>query len=114
VIDNAGGVKLTAYCVGTASEDYVTVINKTHGAQAADADVTIVPRGPGRPSAQFMMLTSEPPGDPAQDRATFGGATITGDTTWNGTWTTLAESHAGIGLGVKAATAAVVRIQYQG
>ena len=113
-IDNADGVNLTAYCVGAASEDYVTVINKTHGAQAADADVTIIPRGVGRPSAQLMTLTSEPPGDPAQASATFGGATITGDTTWNGTWTALAESRPGIGLSVKAATAAVVRIRYQG
>jgi len=59
-----------------------------------------------------MTLASDPPGDPAQARATLGGAAITGDTTWNGTWTTLPESHAGIGLGVQAATAAVVRIRY--
>jgi hypothetical protein len=113
-VDNADGVNLTAYCIGTPSEDYVTVINKTHGAQAADADVTIVPRTEGRPSAQFMTLTSSPPGDPAQASATLGGATITGDTALNATWTALAGSHPGIGLSVKATSAAVVRIRYQG
>jgi hypothetical protein len=113
-IDNADGVNLTAYCVGAASEDYVTIINKTHGPQAADADVTIVPPGPGRPSAQLMTLASEPPGEDAtQTGATLGGAAITGDTPWNGKWDDLPESQGGIALTVKAATAAIVRIRYQ-
>jgi hypothetical protein len=113
-IDNADGLNLTAYCVGAAGEDYVTIINKTHGSQAADADVTIVPPRAGRPSAQLMTLASSPPGDAAQASATFGGAAITGDTSWNGMWTALPELHAGIGLSVKSTTAAVVRIRYQG
>ena len=37
---------MTAYCIGTEGEDYVTVINKAHDAGAADAAVTIVPPGP--------------------------------------------------------------------
>ena len=112
-VDNADGINLTAYCVGAASEDYITIINKTHGARASDADVTIIPRGPGRPSAHLMTLTSSPPGDAAQSGATFGGAVITGDTSWNGTWTALPEPQAAIGLVVKATSAAVVRIRYQ-
>ena len=45
---NPGGINLTAYWVAGAGQDYVTIINKTHGAQAADAAVTIGPRpGPG-------------------------------------------------------------------
>ena len=113
-IDNADGVNLTAYCVGTPAEDFITVINKTYGARAADADVTIVPRASGRPSAQFITLSSAPPGDPAQADATLGGARITGDTPWNATWTALAASHQGIGLTVNSTTAAVVTIRYQG
>jgi hypothetical protein len=113
-IDNADGINLTAYCVGAASEDYVTIINKTHGPQAADAEVTIVPPGPGRPTAQLMTLASGPPGEDAtQTSATLGGAAITGDTPWNGKWDDLPESQAGIALTVKAATAAIVRIRYQ-
>jgi hypothetical protein len=113
-IDNTDGINLTAYCVGTPSEDCITVINKTHGAHAADADITIEPRASGRPSAQFITLSSAPPGDPAQADATLGGTPITGDTAWNATWTALAASQAGIGLSVKATTAAVVRIRYPG
>ena len=30
-IENADGINLTAYCVGGDGEDYVTIINKTHG-----------------------------------------------------------------------------------
>ena len=86
-IDNTDGINLTAYCVGAASEDYVTIINKTHGPQAADAEVTIVPPVPTRPTAQFMTLASEPPCDATQASATLGGAAITGDTPWNGEWT---------------------------
>ena len=112
-IDNADGINLTAYCVGAAGEDYVTIINKTYGAWAADADVTIVPPGPGRPSAQLMTLASEPPGDATQDSATLGGAAITGDAAWNGEWDALPASQAGITLTVKPTSAAIVRIRYQ-
>ena len=45
-IQNPDGINLTAYCVGAAGGDYVTVINKAHGASAADAAVTIIPPGP--------------------------------------------------------------------
>jgi hypothetical protein len=113
-VDNADGVNLTAYCVGSASEDYVTVINKTYGARAADADVTIAPPGPGRPGAQFMTLASAPPGDPTQSSATLGGAAITGDAPWNGAWTAMPESPPGISLTVHATSAAVVRIRRSG
>jgi hypothetical protein len=112
-IDNADGINLTAYCIGTASEDYVTIINKTYGTHAADADVTIVPPDPSRPSAQFMTLASAPPGDPAQSSATLGGAAITGDTSWNRTWTALPESPGVISLTVKATSATVVRTRYR-
>ena len=46
-IGNPGGINLTAYWVGGAGEDYVTIINKTQGAQASDAAVTIAPAGAG-------------------------------------------------------------------
>jgi hypothetical protein len=112
VIGNPDGLNLTAYCAGGTGEDYVTIINKTHGARAADAAVTIVPPGPGRPTAHLMTLAGEAPGDAASARATLGGATITGDTLWNGAWNALsAHPRDGIGLTVRAATAAVVRIR---
>jgi hypothetical protein len=112
-IDNADGINLTAYCIGATGEDYVTVINKTHGKQAEDANVTIVPPRAGELSAQLMTLASGSPADAAHSSATLGGAAITGDAPWGGTWDALPESHAGISLTVKATTAVVVRIRYQ-
>ena len=114
VIENADRVNLTAYCIGGTGEDYVTIINKTHGARAADAAVTILPPGPGLLSAQLMTLTSGVPGDAAPASATLGGAVITGDTPWNGQWNAVpADPRNGISLTVRATTAAIVRIHSQ-
>ena len=109
-IQNPGGVNLTAYCVGGAGEDYVTVINKAHGAGAPDAAVTIVP-GPGMQGAQVMTLAGGQPGDARGTTVTLGGATITGDAPWKGQWGALpADPRAGIKLTVRATTAAIVKI----
>jgi hypothetical protein len=111
-IGNPGGINMTAYCIGGGGQDYVTIINKTHGPQAADAAVTIVPPGPGMHDAQIMTLTSGEPGDAASASATLGGDAITGDTSWDGKWSALpADPRAGISLTVRAATAAILKIQ---
>jgi hypothetical protein len=105
------GLNLTAYCIGTAGDDYITIINKTHGENAADAAVTILPPSPGPHRAQVMTLASGERKDAAGTHATLGGAVITGDTDWQGTWNALrAAPRAGIRLTVSAATAAIVRI----
>jgi hypothetical protein len=105
------GLNLTAYCTGTADDDYVTIINKTYGRHAADAAVTILPAGPGPRRAQVMTLTSGQRSDAAGASATLGGAVITGDTDWPGTWDALpAAADAGIALTVDATTAAIVKI----
>lgn len=44
---NPDSINLTAYCIGGAGADYVTIINKAHGADAGDAVVTIGPPRPG-------------------------------------------------------------------
>jgi hypothetical protein len=109
---NADGINLTAYGIAGATEDYVTIINKTHGAGSADADVTIIPAG--RPAdARVITLASGAPGDATQARATLGGAVITGDAPWNGTWTALPGARDGLSLTVPATTAAIVRIRRQ-
>jgi hypothetical protein len=114
-IDNPDDINLTAYCVGRAGEDCVTIINKAHGAGARDAAVTIVAPGPGLQGAEVMTLAGGRPGDARGTRATLGGATITGDTPWAGTWSALpADPHAGISLTVKATTAAIVKIHSRG
>ena len=111
-IQNPDGINLTAYCIGGAGADYVTIINKAHGATAGDAAVTIAPPGPGVQGAEVMTLAGGQPGDARGTKATLGGATITGNTLWDGKWDALpAGTHAGITLTVKATTAAIVKIQ---
>jgi len=110
-IGNPDGINVTAYCVGGAGEDYVTVINKTHGARAVGAAVTITP--PGRPlhGAELMALASTEAEPATATGATLGGAGITGDAAWNGKWKALpAGPRAGISLTVPATTAAIVKI----
>ncbi len=111
-IGNPAGINLTAYWVSRPGEDCVTIINKTHGAGAADAAVTIRPPGPGPPGAEAMTLAGRAPGDAGGARVTLGGATITGDAPWSGHWHPVAaDPQAGVTLTVRAATAAVVRIR---
>ena len=111
-IGNADGINLTAYCAGSAREDHVTVINKTQGAGAADAAVTIVLQRPGSPGAEVITLAGSRPGDATGTRTTLGGAVITDDAPADGTWAPLpASPQEGISLTVRAATAAIVRIR---
>lgn len=114
-VGNPDGINLTAYCIGGAGEDYVTIINKAHGAGAADAAVTIAPPGPGVQGAEIITLASGQPGDARGTEVTLGGATITGNTPWAGKWSALpADPRAGISLTVNATTAAIVKIQSGG
>jgi hypothetical protein len=111
-IQNPGSVNLTAYCIGGAGGDYVTIINKAHGAGAGDAAVTIVLPGPKVQGAEVMTLAGGQPGDARGTTVTLGGATITGDASWNGQWSALpVDPRSGITLTVKATTAAIVKIQ---
>jgi hypothetical protein len=114
-IGNADGLNLTAYCISGGGVHYVTIINKTQGAEAADAAVTIVPPGPGLRGAQIMTLASGEPGDATGASAMLGGAAITGDAPWDGKWCALsADPRTGISLTVRAATAAILKIHCQG
>jgi hypothetical protein len=109
---NPDGINLTAYCVGGAGEDYVTIINKTQGAEAADAAATIVPAGRRLRGAEMMTLAGGDPGDATGASATLGGAAITGDAPWDGRWSPLPADHgARISLTVRATTAAIIRIR---
>jgi hypothetical protein len=114
-IHNPGGINVTAYCIGGAGGDYVTVINKAHGASAPDAAATIIPPGPGGQHAEVMTVAGGQPGDARGAAATLGGAAITGDTPWDGKWSALpSDPRAGISLTVRATTAAIVKIRSGG
>ena len=110
-IQNPNGINLTAYCVGAGGEDYVTIINKAHGANSPDAAVTIVAPGPAVQGAQVMTLAGAQRGDAQGTTVTLGGATITGDAPWNDTWDTVSVAPGSkISLTVEATTAAIVKI----
>ena len=114
-VGNPGGLNLTAYWVSGQDADYVTIINKTQGAGAADAAVTIAPPGQALPGPEVMTLAGGEPGKATGNTATLGGAAITGGAAWDGDWSELpAGPQAGISLTVRAATAAVVRIRRRG
>jgi hypothetical protein len=114
-VQNPNGVNLTAYCVGAAGEDYVTIINKAHGANPPDAAVTIVAPGPAIQGAQVMTLAGAQRGDAQGTKVTLGGAAITGDAPWNGTWSTVdVGPDSKISLTVQATTAAIVKISREG
>ena len=73
---------------------------------------TIAAPGPGVPAVETMTLAGGQPGDARGTTVTLGGATITGDASWNGKWSTLpVDPRSGITLTVKATTASIVKIQ---
>lgn len=112
---NPQGLNVTAYAVGDSADLYVTIINKTEGATAASAAVTITPDGMPDARVAEMTLTDGKPGDPALLDATLGGATITDTGRWTGIWTPLPpETHGRVVLTVPASTAVIVRIQKAG
>ncbi|HYA50858.1 MAG TPA: hypothetical protein VEG33_06775, partial [Streptosporangiaceae bacterium] len=71
-----------------------------------------VPPGRRLRGAEMMTLAGGDPGDATGASATLGGAPITGDVPWDGTWSRLPADHgAGISLIVRATTAAIIRIR---
>lgn len=110
-IANPNDVNLTAYAVGEGHDLYVTVINKTQGAEATDASVKIVPSSFTAKEASSMVLTSGKPGDASLMSATLGGAPITNAEEWNGKWTKLdVQTRGEVTVNVQAASATIIRI----
>ena len=113
-IGNAHDLNLTAYAIGGPGVQYLTIINKTQGAEAADAAVTVA-GSPGWQSAEIITLAGGEPGDATGASATLGGAAITGDVPWDGAWSAVAaDPRTGIQLTVRATTAAILKIYSDG
>ncbi|MDE3066980.1 MAG: hypothetical protein KGJ60_05440 [Verrucomicrobiota bacterium] len=108
-LSNADNLNLTAYAVRGAGTLWVTLINKEHGPDARDADVTIIADGISR-RGRVIFLTA-PVGDVAvKTGVTLGGATIGDDGSWHGKWKAVGSSEAGrCVLKVPAASAAIVK-----
>ena len=92
-ISNKDAVNLTAYSVlGADKTLYLTLINKEHGSSGRAANATINLKSPYA-SAQQMLLSAPQNDVAAQSGITLGGAAITDDGKWNGTWTQLPASR---------------------
>ena len=114
-IANSAGVNVTAYAVGDGQDLYVTIINKTQGAGATDAGVTIVSTGARPAAAEAMVLTNGTPGDASQSGTTLGGESITNAGGWHGRWDPVPpDSRGQVALTVRATTAAIVRVHMAG
>ena len=111
-IHNPGGINLTAYCVGGAGEDYVTIINKAHGAGPRGCrrhDRPAQPGAAGRADHDSRRRGSqETPGGPVP-RSAAPRSPATPPGTANGAPCPPTRT-AGISLTVKATTAAIVKI----
>jgi len=105
------GFNLSAYAVLAPDKSlYVTLINKAHGAAAGGATVAL-DAGPGYARGQVLSLTAPGSDVAAQTGVTLGGVAIREDGTWEGTWTPLAPSSAGVfTMKVPAASAAIARL----
>ena len=116
-VANPQGINVTSYAVGDARNLYVTIVNKTHSTtnDSTDAAVTIQPSGFSAASCASMVLTDGDPGNASSYTTTLGGATITNNARWAGTWTPLAPAiHGGCIATVQATTAAVVKVDAAG
>jgi len=108
---NPNKLNLTAYTVGTATNLYVTIINKEHGPSARSAVVAIAANGFSSGPVSAMFLTAPNNNVGAMSGITLGDATITNNAPWQGQWTDLPPLANGqCTVTVPATSAAVVRI----
>jgi len=105
-INNRDELNLTAYAVSDATNLFVTVINKEHGAGARNARVKIISPGFEPRIAQVMFLTAHDGGIQATNGVSFGGGIIVNNAPWKGKWGMWVTKQ---DLPVAAATAAVFR-----
>ncbi len=113
MISNADGLNLTAYAVRGEREHLVTLINKEHGSNAREANVTLAFPGTGA-GASALYLTAGSGDAAAKTGVTLGGASINADGPWLGKWERLSASRLGqYTVRVPAVSAAVVRIPAQ-
>lgn len=110
-ISNTDQLNLTAYAVGTATNLFVTIINKENGTRARNAAVTITPSGITSASVSAMFLTAPSGNIAATNGLTLGGVAITNNAAWLDQWTPLAPITNGqCAVTVVAPSAAILQI----
>ncbi len=107
-IINHDGMNLTAYAVSIKANTFITIINKEHGADARAANVRI--DVPGK--ADSVMYLKSPGGNAfAAHGVKLGGASISGNTTWEGKWSVITSGReADCRVEVPPTSAAIVKI----
>ena len=87
---DATNLNLAVYAaLGGDKNVYVTIINKSHSSTATNLEVTLGQRAAEYTKAEAIKLVA-PDGDvSAKTGVTLGGAAITDDAKWDGTWQTL-------------------------
>lgn len=111
VVGNADDLDLTAYAVRSATDLYVTIINKEHGTGARTAAVSIRPQGFSTGNVQAMFLQAPDNNAGATSGITLGGAAIVNDAPWHGQWSVLdPPADAPCVVTVPATSAVVVKI----
>jgi hypothetical protein len=110
-VGNSNKLNLTAYAIGSATNLYVTIINKEHGTNEQAAAVTIDAKDFPWKTAEVMFLAAANGDAGATQGITLGGAPITNNAPWHGHWTALSPSSNGqCILTVPATSAAVVKL----
>jgi len=114
-LTNPDHLNLTAYGVGTANTQYMTIINKEHGRRnARGAAVTIAFHGFTADKAQVMLMLAPDDNVFARQGITLGGSAISNHAPWHGRWRVLnSRSHGRFTLIVPPASAAIVRVSGQ-
>jgi len=111
-ISNADALDLTAYVVrGDGRQLLVTIVNKEHGPEGRNAEVTISAAGISGRGRQIFLCA--PDGNVAMKTGVMlGGAPITDNASWKGKWTSIKSASAGeCVVMVPAVTAAVVQLR---
>ena len=110
-LSNPGQINLTAYATKCDDYLYVTIINKEHGQEASQAEVTISAKGIAKGKAEAMFLSARGNDAGAMTGITLGGDSITNHRPWQGKWSPVKKKSGGeYYLKVSKSTAVVVKI----
>jgi hypothetical protein len=114
VVNAKSELNLTAYGVLAADRSlWVSVINKEHGADAREAEATLV-AGEGYSSGKIFLLTAPGADVAAKSGVTLGGAEIKDDASWAGTAQPLPPPTGGeFKFKLPAATAAIIQLSHK-
>lgn len=110
---NKENLNLTAYAVGSATNLYVTIINKEHGANGRAAAVAIVADGFSSDTVEAMFLMAPKGNVGAMDGITLGGSSILNNTAWEGRWTPVQHQKNNCIVTIPSGSAVIVRMSTQ-